>query len=302
MKAENAPSSPAVLIATLGGQPQIVTFTLDLLLARQERVDQVVVVYLPGHERYQQAYRQLTGEFSGDRYRFEGSERPLRLRSQPVRRGEQPLVEVSRPEEIEAVRQVFTELLADLKQQGFRVHLSLSGGRRVMALTALAAAMQRLTPADRLWHLYTPPDLTEAARGGALLHAPPGSGLRLVEVPFVPWAAYFPGLRPLLEGKPAALQAAWLPEEERQRCHKAWQQLTPRQQEVLRQIAAGQSRSQAAQRLSISPATFDTHRKEIIRRCAQAWGERRRAGAGQRIPAPAFSSFPGRSGTRMNAV
>jgi len=34
------------LVATLGGQPQIITFTLDLLLARGEQIDQVVIVYL----------------------------------------------------------------------------------------------------------------------------------------------------------------------------------------------------------------------------------------------------------------
>ncbi len=37
--------SPTTLIATLGGQPQVVTFALDLLLAQGEQIEQVYALY-----------------------------------------------------------------------------------------------------------------------------------------------------------------------------------------------------------------------------------------------------------------
>lgn len=259
------------MVATLGGQPQIVTFTLDELLARGEAVHQVVVVYLAGHPRYQAAYHRLMGEFAGDRY----AGRSCHLRGLSPRAGDTLLAEAAAPEEVEAVRRTFFELLDRLKAQGERLHLSLSGGRRILALTALAAAMQYLTPADCVWHIYTPPELTEQARGGAIMHAPPDSGVHLVTVPFVPWAAYFPGLRPLLGHSPHALRRdLWLSEDDRRRCRQVWQALSPRQRDVLRLLVQGMSRKEAAAALSISVTTLDTHRNAILRLCLAQWKDR----------------------------
>lgn len=260
------------VVATLGGQPQIITFTLDLLLELDCSIQQVVVVYLASSPRYHEAYRRLAGEFAGDQYHG----RTCRLRSVPVRCGANTLADARSPSEVEAVRATFFSLLGDLKAQGHRLHLSLTGGRRIMALTALAAAMQHLTPADQVWHIYTPPDLTEQARDGALLHAPPGAGVQLISVPFVPWAAYFPGLRPLLDRSPGELQTiGWLDEADRQRCRQVWDALTPRQQDVLRLLARGLTRKEAASRLKIAPTTVETHQKAILQQCNTVWIDER---------------------------
>lgn len=265
-------NEPTTLIASLGGQPQIVTFSLDLLLARGERIEQVVIVYLAGEPRYAAAFRILAGEFAGDRY----AGRPCHLRGLPVRAGGDLLAEARTPQAVEAVRTTFFGLLAELKAQNQRIHLSLSGGRRIMALTGLAAAMQYLTPADRIWHLYTSPELTQVALGGAILHAPTPGETALIDVPFVPWAAYFPGLRPLLDRSPGDLQrlaGGWLSDADRERCAQVWAGLTARQKEALRALAQGDSREQAALRLGVKLSTLDSHRKVILRRCQEAWAE-----------------------------
>ena len=145
-----------------------------------------------------------------------------------------------------------------------------------MALIALSAAMQYLTPMDRVWHIYTPSDLTEQARGGAIMHARPDAGIRLVPVPFVPWAAYFPGLAPLLSSSPQEMREAaltWLSEAERERCRQVWDSLTPRQRDALRAFANGMGRQQAAACLKVTVYTVDDHRDVILRRCREVWGE-----------------------------
>lgn len=258
------------LIAILGGQPQVVTFTLDRLLARGEKIDQVVVIYPTSNARYHKAYLRLAGEFAGDRY----NNQPCHLRSISIQLNGAALDDIREAGEVEAARKTFHELFGKLKDENHIIHLSLSGGRRVMALVALSAAMQYLTPADHIWHIYTPGDFIEEARDGALMHAPPQVGIQLVSVPFVPWVAYFPGLAPLLARSSQELREAdlgWLDNAEREHCHQVWEQLTTRRREVLRAFALGLTRQQAAARLVIEPSTIDTHRDAILDLCRQVW-------------------------------
>ncbi len=261
-----------VLVATLGGQPQVVTFTLDLLLARGEAVNQVVVISLGGDPRYQQSYQRLAQEFHGDTYRGKA----CRLRLVDVSRDGHSLKRLQAPEEVEAARSTVFALFATLKAQGSRVHLSLSGGRRILALVALAAAMQYLTPEDRIWHIYTPAEIAERARGGRLMHASPEAGITLLQVPFVPWAAYFPGLRGVLglsAEEAANPRLTWLSEEERAACRDLWESLTPREREVLRALTLGGSRKEMAEGLGIATTTLDTHLRNIHRKAKALWGE-----------------------------
>ncbi len=265
-------TSQTILVATLGGQPQIITFTLDLLLAHGEPIEQVILISLAGNPRCQAAYQKLSAEFLGDRYQASGQMYPCHLRSAPVRSGQTLLAEARQPDEVEAVRRTVYDLLGELKAQSATIHLSLSGGRRIIALTALAAAMQHFTPADRIWHLHTPPDFTEQARGGAVLHAPPEAGVHLIPVPFVPWTAYFPALRPLMSlATPQPAASAWQSDEERQRCQQVWQGLSRREQDLLRLAVEGLSRAESAEKLGLAISTVDSHRKKILRACRAAW-------------------------------
>jgi CRISPR-associated protein Csx14 len=261
----------ASLIATLGGQPQIITFTLDLLLARREPIDQVIVVYLASNPRYYQAYRRLMGEFVGDRY----AGRTCHLRGVAVRTQEDfPVDEAFTPTQLDAIHKTFHELIGELKKQDSQIHLSLSGGRRIMALLALEAAMRYLTPADRVWHIYTTPELTEQARDGQVMHAPVAGGTRLISVPFVPWASYFPGLAPLLSSTPLQRIESppnWLDDAERARCRQVWDALTPRQRDALAALVKYPGRQEAAAHLSVAISTLDTHREHILNRCSETW-------------------------------
>lgn len=264
-------STSTTLVATLGGQPQIITFTLDLLLEKGENIDQVVVVYMPLGSRYRKAFRRLAGEFIGDCYR---GTYPCHLRKIPLRMKDSTLADARTPSEVAAVWKTFYHLFTELKIQEHRIHLSLSGGRRIMALLAFSVAMLHFDSADRAWHIYTPPDIIQEAYEGALLHVSPDTGLHLIEVPLVPWGTYFPGIRSLLGRSPQEVRRAhlgWLDEHERARCWQVWRELTPRQKETLSVLANGLTRAEAADRLGIAITTLDSHKTEIIRACRKAW-------------------------------
>jgi CRISPR-associated protein Csx14 len=173
---------------------------------------------------------------------------------------------VRSPAEVNAAWQTFYQLLYELKAEHQPLHLSLSGGRRMLALLAASVAMLHFYPTDHVWHLYTPPEITERARDGAMMHVSAEAGVHLIEVPLMPWGAYFPGVRPLLDLSPQAqrsLPTGWLDDAERARCEQVWRALTPGQQAVLRLLAQHLTRKQVAERLVIEVSTVDSHRKAI---------------------------------------
>src|SRR6266550_4584824 len=80
------------LLATLGGQPQVVTFTLDLLLRRGLPISEVIVLHPEASDpRLQHSLACLNAEFVGDQYQFNGS--TIHLRSQVLRLDDDTLLE-----------------------------------------------------------------------------------------------------------------------------------------------------------------------------------------------------------------
>ncbi len=257
------------LVATLGGQPQVVTFALDALWQQGLAIDEVIVVHLGGL-RYRQAFLRLADAFPGDQYQG----RPCHFRGVAVRRQGRVLDDIRETGDGDALWRTIHELVGTLKAGEQRVHLLLTGGRRLMALMAVSAAMLHLEHGDKVWHLYTPDALRERARDGALLHAEPADGVRLIEVPLTPLGAYFPGLRPLLGAAPAEVIAdrtRWLDRAEREHCQAVINRLSARRQEVLRALAGGLTPHQVADRLSITLGTVDTHKTAILDECRNAW-------------------------------
>lgn len=262
-----------VLLSTMGGQAQVVTFALDELLSRGEEIEQVVVLHLsPEDPRVQQALVQLGQAFAGDFYAHAG--RACRFRHVLIRDGDRPLVDIRSEADATATWRTVHEIMATLKSQGWRVHLCLAGGRRMIGLLAFSAAMLVFDHYDRVWHMYTPREFLARAQDGAILHARPEDGVRLIQVPLLPWGAYFPALRALTQATPAqviAAQTHWLDQAERARCRAVVEQLTPRQKEVLQALAAGYNLQEVAEQLCVTVKTVHAHKTVILDVCRNVW-------------------------------
>ncbi|HRV96652.1 MAG TPA: CRISPR-associated ring nuclease, partial [Anaerolineae bacterium] len=247
------------LVMTMGGQPQIVTFALDWLLAQGEAVNQVIILHLFSKDpRLKKAIHQITAEFKGDHYQGH----PCRLKLRSITHGGQRPADIQTEADADATWQTAYQLLAELKSQNRTLHICVGGGRRMIALLTMSAAMLLCGHHDRIWHIYTPGQVQERAGNGAMLHARPEDGVRLIQVPMVPWGAYVPALRNLAQPpeKIIARQTAWLDETERQRCAAVIRHLTDRQNEVLQAFAAGHDPQGVAKLLSISLATVNSHK------------------------------------------
>lgn len=264
-----------LLIAALGGQPQVVTLTLDMLLHRGVAVDEVHTVFPGGNGRYIAAHRKLEAEFARPIYQGQG----IRYRAHGLTTPQgRPLMDIRDETTLDRVWEEISALIGKAKQQGHQLHISLSGGRRAIALMLFSAAMLYCTPNDRVWHIYTPPQVLAKIKNGTRLHVAPAEGVRLLSIPFAPWGAYFPGVRAILGLRPQqilAVQSQWPTEDAARRCAQVWAQLTPRQQEVLQALVAQPTRQAAAQALGLSLSTLDTHRAAILEACRLVWPEER---------------------------
>ncbi len=263
---------PATVVATMAGGPQVVTFALDELLRQDEAVDEVIAVHLsPQTDSLTgQAMSKLAAEFPDNRYQG----RSCRLHFFPIRQGVDILDDIYDEAAANTAWSVIHELVAALKAEERRLHACIAGSRRMLALLFMSAAMLHFDPLDRLWHLYTPKPFLERARDGAIMHARPGDGVRLIQVPMMPLGAYFPGLRGLTQSPPKqviATQRRWLDQTERGRCQAVSEQLTARQLDVLRVFAAGKTPQEAAEKLCIKLATVDSHKTPILDACRNVW-------------------------------
>ncbi len=264
---------PSTMVSTMAGGPQVVTFALDDLLGRGETIQNVIIVHLSPQADpvAEAAIATLTAEFQGDAY----AGRPCRLRFFPIRKGNVRLDDIRDEGDANAAWSAIYGLIAELKAQGQRLHVCISGGRRMLALQAMSAAMLHFDHDDRLWHMYTPREFLKQAGNGAIMHAKPQDGVRLIRVPMMPWGAYLPGLRQLAQPTPNAVmttQARALGAGEHARCQRAIERLTPRQIDVLHAFAAGQSPQDVAESLGITLKTVDTHKTAILAECRVTWG------------------------------
>lgn len=263
------------MVATLGGQPQVITFALDALLAGGVAIGELIVVHLADPAgRTKRALAQLATEFADDHYQG----RPLRYRLYPIRVGLETLPDVYGEGDAVLCWQRVEALLVGLKARERTLHICISGGRRMLGLLTMSAAAVHFGHGDMLWHIYTPDELRQQANEGAIMHLPSDSGFRLIAVPMLPWGSYFPDLdgvsRPgTSNGDVLAGQRALLDEERRKECAKVIGKLTNREQETLRYIAQGLTPQEAADKMEIGLKTVDTYKTTIFSECRNVWGE-----------------------------
>ena len=262
------------LLATLGGQPQVVTFTLDLLLQRHIPIREVIVVHPASQPKLQHSIACLNAEFPGDRYKVDG--RTIHFRRQILRDYDQPIDDIIDERTADGALNTMDELIRGLKGRQCIVHFSITGGRRLMSFLSVSAALLNFEPADRLWHLYTPEAVKQRVKDGAIMHVQPGDGVQLIEVPFARLAQ--PILSHLLSSNHSDARVAIRSQteqreaEERAKCSQVAGSASSAQQKVLRAFAKGLHPQKVANQLCIGLSTVSSHTNVLLRLCRNVWG------------------------------
>src|SRR6266516_7432883 len=263
-----------VLLATLGGQPQVVTFTLDLLLQRNIPISEVNIVHpaAKADSSIGRSVERLITEFPGDHYKRDG--RIIHLRRHVLRYYGQPLDDIIDENGADGALNTMYELIRSLKQRQCTVHFSITGGRRLVSFLSISAAILSFDHADRIWHIYTPEAVQQRVRGGEDMHVSPGDGIRLIEVPLARLSQTL--LSQLLDTNTSARELIHsekelVEAEERARCKQVEQALTKRALEILRTFAQGMSPQEVAEKLGITLSTVSTYTTKIFDECRAAW-------------------------------
>ncbi len=165
------------LIATLGSEPQVVTLALDQLLARGYAIDQVVVVYT-ADDAVLQALARVAGEFDGAVYPR------VTLRAAPIGDTRGAVQDFRDERDMRALLETLYREVRAVKRIGRTVHLCVSGGRKVMGITAMVVAQLLFDAKDRVWHL-----MSEGWTPGSekRMHARAEDQVHLVPVPVLRW-------------------------------------------------------------------------------------------------------------------
>jgi CRISPR-associated protein Csx14 len=267
---KQVPEYPHVLVATLGGQPQVVTFTLDLLLARGYPISEVIVLHpkAAAQSRLQQSLLRLHAEFAGSAYRT--TQPAIHFHSHVLELDGEPIDDIVDDEHADGTLDTIHRLIGDLKRQGYRIHLSVSGGRRLMSLLAISVAALNFDRHDHIWHIHTPDPFREQADEGAIMHAAPDAGVKLIQGQFIALGAYIfnanQSFRATQEEQRTQMDA-----QERACCTEVVSQTTPAQLKVLQAFARGLRPQQVASELCIAPVTVNTHKTVVLNLCHNAW-------------------------------
>lgn len=259
------------LVATLGGQPQVITFALDALLARGVEISKLMLIHLAMNTpRLQTAVQKIINEVTGPLYPA------LDLEFCPLTTEAGPLQDIQNEADAHAAWEAITHLLVQLKKTQHILHVCISGGRQMLGFMTMSAAMLHFGHEDMLWHTYTPDEWLPPTQNGQLMHLPPEAGFKLIQVPMMPWGSYFPALRQLTRPVTKGTDVLAAPrrvleygEEARKRSVR--QQLTRRQKDVLDAFAAGLSPQEVADELVISVKTVNSHKTVILAECRNAW-------------------------------
>jgi len=238
------------VVATLGAEPQVVTLTLDQLLRRGRRIGEVRVVHTCG-PTVLEGLDLLRREFQGDSYPG------ITLRAVPCEGEGGPVEDFRTSEDVGALLRVLYREVRELRRMGFLVHLSISGGRKVMAVAGMVVAQLLFGPDDRVWHL-----LTETWAPGAQrqMHLPSEEPVWLVEVPVLRWTdspAMLSAIAELGDPMEAIRRYEELMKSDRMRRRREFVErwLTPAEREVVRLACEGLDNLRIARRLGKSERT-----------------------------------------------
>ncbi|GCF10229.1 CRISPR-associated ring nuclease [Dictyobacter arantiisoli] len=262
------PDRPHILLATLGGQPQVVTFTLDLLL-KNFPISHVIVLHPKATtEKLQRSLKQLQAEFVDDYYQAAG--RVIHFRSHILRMDGDPIDDIVDDQHADATLETIHQLIVDLKRQGHHIHLSITGGRRLMSLLAISVAALNFDRHDHIWHIHTPETTVAQVKNGARMHVAEEAGVKLIRGPFITLGAYItPGNTSFKTAEQE--QQDLLDQQERQRCQRVIEMATPAQLKILKAFARGLRTQQVANELTLSEPTIHSHKTILLQHCRNAW-------------------------------
>ena len=259
------------LIATIGTKPQVVTTAVDLLLREGCHLSEVIVVH------HATAGGPVAGAIERLQTEFElfPAYQAIHFTLSPISSPAGPLTDIESEADAEdAFRGLYRLLLEVKRAEPTRpVHLSITGGRKVLAVYGMAAAQLLFDEEDTVWYVLAGGRFLAEER----LHPGPEDEAKLVRVPVLRWGTISPILTDLSQvDDPFAavkLQGERRVREALSEARFFLESLTEAERRVVALLVQeGLSDSQIAERLTVSSSTIGTHLEHVYRKARVHWG------------------------------
>jgi CRISPR-associated Csx14 family protein len=237
------------LVATIGVEPQVVTLTLDALRERGFPIACVCVLH-PNDRNpdIANAIQRLRKE--------QNFYRDLRWLFIPIREGEHYPEDFATEQDVALLLRVIYRTVNRLKRKGYRIHLSIAGGRKVMTAMGMVVAQLLLDEHDHVWHLLSEGKLLQSKA----MHAQRSDKVALVPVPVLRWSLLPSTVQEILiwdDPYRAIERQRQLQQHQRwQLLNSFWQKLTSAEREVVKALVQHGGKAEVlAKRLNRSPKT-----------------------------------------------
>lgn len=262
------PRFPSILIATLGSEAQVITATYSLLQQQGENITQLEFIHttpFPASD-IEVSLQRLKDAFH--------SRTELSTSFYPITdEFKKPLLDVNTEKAARSAFQLLYQRVFQAKQAGIRVHLSIAGGRKTMAVFGMAVAQLLFEENDHLWHLYSAGEFLSSKQ----LWPQPKDEVHLIPIPVLTWSTVSPllaGLRDMQDPFDAITHVKNLRlSEKMQQCRHYFNQvLTPAEQRVVSKLVLeGGTDQEIGLALSLSPRTVEQHLRSAYQKAADHW-------------------------------
>jgi CRISPR-associated protein Csx14 len=250
---------PAVLIATLGSEPQVVALATQLLMRQGVLLCGVQALHTDARlAPIAQSLPKLQAIFAAH------AEWP------PLQTVAVPCADVLAQEEMDLFAEVLYRELKRWQAADVQIHLLLAGGRKPMAMVGMTVAQLLLDADDRVWYLHSNEELRIERR--PVLEA--GDRAELVAIALPQFRAAPARLTRLFQAEtPAAARQALAEEQMRRARYFVEQELTRAEREVAALVAQSVlTTEELAGRLQKSPKTISNQLNSIYSKLESAFG------------------------------
>ena len=249
----------AVLLATLGSEPQVIALAAQLLLRRAVPLTHVVVLHTSAaRPPVCDALPALSAAFAAHPHWSP-------LRAAPI-----PGDDVLTPHEIDAFADVLYQTLKQWIARGAQIHLLLAGGRKPMAMVGITVAQLLLGGEDRVWYLHSGEALRQAGR----FVLEPDDDAQLIAIPLPQFSLAPPRFTEIFRAAtPDAARQMLAAGQARRVRHFVEHELTPAERVVAALVAQDLlTVAEIAARLSKTPKTVTNQLNSIYSKLESAFG------------------------------
>lgn len=248
----------AVLIATLGAEPQIIALATQLL-CQQAPLSAVVVLHT---ELYHHPAVNTLPDLQ-QIFATHSHWPPLHTHQIPIR-------DILTPEEFDHFTNHLYAIIRDWLIRGHHIHLLLAGGRKSMAMLGMSVAQLLLGPEDRVWYLHS----AETFRQSKQFLLTDQQEAQLIPIPLPQQSAAPPLFRRFFQAEtPAAARQSLQEEQITQVRHFVQVELTTAEREVAILVAQNVlTIKEIAARLHKSPKTITNQLNTIYSKLENYFG------------------------------